>query len=53
MRWYLPAGYRTTVQDYHNLWDIFVYPRLAMRSTDLVRILKPLEAMAQAPGGGL
>lgn len=36
-----------TVQDYYNLVDIFVYPRLAMRLTDLVTPLKPLEAMAQ------
>lgn len=35
------------VQDYYNLVDIFVYPRLAMRLTDLVTPLKPLEAMAQ------
>lgn len=36
-----------TVQDYYNLVDVFVYPRLAMRLTDLVTPLKPLEAMAQ------
>lgn len=35
------------VQDYYNLVDIFVYPRLSMRLTDLVTPLKPLEAMAQ------
>ncbi|WP_446810205.1 TIGR04063 family PEP-CTERM/XrtA system glycosyltransferase [Methylomonas sp. 2BW1-5-20] len=35
------------VQRYYNLVDIFVYPRLAMRLTDLVTPLKPLEAMAQ------
>lgn len=35
------------VQQYYNLVDIFVYPRLAMRLTDLVTPLKPLEAMAQ------
>lgn len=35
------------VQDYYNLVDIFVYPRLPMRLTDLVTPLKPLEAMAQ------
>ncbi|MDH5376781.1 MAG: glycosyltransferase, exosortase A system-associated [Gammaproteobacteria bacterium] len=35
------------VQNYYNLVDIFVYPRLAMRLTDLVTPLKPLEAMAQ------
>jgi PEP-CTERM/exosortase A-associated glycosyltransferase len=34
------------VQDYYDLVDIFVYPRLAMRLTDLVTPLKPLEAMA-------
>jgi PEP-CTERM/exosortase A-associated glycosyltransferase len=32
---------------YYNLVDIFVYPRLHMRLTDLVTPLKPLEAMAQ------
>ncbi|PLW81529.1 glycosyltransferase, exosortase A system-associated [Kineobactrum sediminis] len=36
-----------TVQDYYNLVDIFIYPRLAMRLTELVTPLKPLEAMAQ------
>lgn len=35
------------VQDYYNLVDIFLYPRLSMRLTDLVTPLKPLEAMAQ------
>lgn len=35
------------VQEYYNLVDIFVYPRLAMRLTELVTPLKPLEAMAQ------
>ena len=35
------------VQDYYNLVDVFVYPRLSMRLTDLVTPLKPLEAMAQ------
>jgi len=35
------------VQDYYNLIDILVYPRLPMRLTDLVTPLKPLEAMAQ------
>ena len=37
----------TDVQHYYNLVDIFVYPRLSMRLTDLVTPLKPLEAMAQ------
>ena len=37
----------TDVQNYYNLVDIFVYPRLGMRLTDLVTPLKPLEAMAQ------
>ncbi|RVU30754.1 TIGR04063 family PEP-CTERM/XrtA system glycosyltransferase [Neptunomonas marina] len=37
----------TEVQAYYSLVDIFVYPRLAMRLTDLVTPLKPLEAMAQ------
>lgn len=31
---------------YYQLVDIFVYPRLPMRLTDLVTPLKPLEAMA-------
>ena len=35
------------VQSYYNQVDIFVYPRLAMRLTELVTPLKPLEAMAQ------
>ncbi len=35
------------VTRYYNLVDIFVYPRLHMRLTDLVTPLKPLEAMAQ------
>ena len=35
------------VQDYYKLVDIFIYPRLAMRLTELVTPLKPLEAMAQ------
>lgn len=36
-----------SVQDYYNQVDIFVYPRLSMRLTDLVTPLKPLEAMSQ------
>jgi len=35
------------VQQYYDLVDILVYPRLPMRLTDLVTPLKPLEAMAQ------
>ncbi len=35
------------VQKYYDLVDIFVYPRLSMRLTELVTPLKPLEAMAQ------
>lgn len=35
------------IQSYYNLVDIFIYPRLSMRLTDLVTPLKPLEAMAQ------
>lgn len=35
------------IQDYYNQVDIFVYPRLPMRLTELVTPLKPLEAMAQ------
>ena len=34
------------VQRYYDLVDVFVYPRLPMRLTDLVTPLKPLEAMA-------
>lgn len=35
------------VQEYYQLMDVLVYPRLPMRLTDLVTPLKPLEAMAQ------
>ncbi len=35
------------VQEYYNQVDLFVYPRLSMRLTELVTPLKPLEAMAQ------
>ncbi|MEM8799191.1 MAG: TIGR04063 family PEP-CTERM/XrtA system glycosyltransferase [Pseudomonadota bacterium] len=35
------------VEDYYGLVDLFVYPRKAMRLTELVTPLKPLEAMAQ------
>ncbi len=35
------------VDRYYSLCDLMVYPRLAMRLTDLVTPLKPLEAMAQ------
>ena len=35
------------VQRYYSLVDMFVYPRLSMRLTELVTPLKPLEAMAQ------
>ncbi len=35
------------VQAYYSFVDVFVYPRLPMRLTDLVTPLKPLEAMAQ------
>ncbi|HKO87447.1 MAG TPA: TIGR04063 family PEP-CTERM/XrtA system glycosyltransferase [Burkholderiales bacterium] len=35
------------VQDYYNLIDVLVYARHAMRLTELVTPLKPLEAMAQ------
>ena len=35
------------VQDYYNLVDLFVYPRVSTRVTELVTPLKPLEAMAQ------
>ncbi|MBF0446561.1 MAG: glycosyltransferase, exosortase A system-associated [Magnetococcales bacterium] len=33
---------------YYQLVDIFIYPRLAIRLTDLVTPLKPLEAMASS-----
>ncbi|MCI0733303.1 MAG: glycosyltransferase, exosortase A system-associated [Methylococcaceae bacterium] len=36
------------IQNYYQLVDIFVYPRLSMRLTELVTPLKPLEAMAQS-----
>jgi PEP-CTERM/exosortase A-associated glycosyltransferase len=35
------------IQDYYSLVDVLVYPRYAMRLTELVTPLKPLEAMAQ------
>jgi PEP-CTERM/exosortase A-associated glycosyltransferase len=35
------------VHGYYGLVDVFVYPRLPMRLTELVTPLKPLEAMAQ------
>ena len=35
------------VQRYYSIVDVFAYPRHAMRLTDLVTPLKPLEAMAQ------
>ncbi len=35
------------VHRYYALVDVFVYPRLSMRLTELVTPLKPLEAMAQ------
>ena len=35
------------VQEYYNQVDIFIYPRLSIRLTELVTPLKPLEAMAQ------
>lgn len=37
----------TEVQRYYDLVDLFVYPRINIRLTDLVTPLKPLEAMAQ------
>ena len=37
----------TEVERYYSLIDILVYPRKAMRLTELVTPLKPLEAMAQ------
>jgi PEP-CTERM/exosortase A-associated glycosyltransferase len=36
-----------TVHSYYSLVDILLYPRRAMRLTELVTPLKPLEAMAQ------
>jgi glycosyltransferase involved in cell wall biosynthesis len=35
------------VQSYYRLVDVFVYPRVSMRLTELVTPLKPLEALAQ------
>ncbi|MEQ1509561.1 MAG: TIGR04063 family PEP-CTERM/XrtA system glycosyltransferase [Sphingopyxis sp.] len=35
------------VESYYSLIDVLVYPRKAMRLTELVTPLKPLEAMAQ------
>ena len=35
------------VHRYYSIVDVFAYPRRAMRLTDLVTPLKPLEAMAQ------
>jgi len=35
------------VERYYSLVDVLVYPRKAMRLTELVTPLKPLEAMAQ------
>lgn len=35
------------VEDYYSLIDVLAYPRKAMRLTELVTPLKPLEAMAQ------
>jgi glycogen synthase len=35
------------VERYYSLIDVLVYPRKAMRLTDLVTPMKPLEAMAQ------
>ena len=37
----------TQVERYYSLVDVLVYPRKAMRLTELVTPLKPLEAMAQ------
>ena len=37
----------SVVQNYYDLIDILIYPRLSMRLTELVTPLKPLEAMAQ------
>lgn len=37
----------TEVERYYSLVDVLVYPRKAMRLTELVTPLKPLEAMAQ------
>ncbi|HEV2099452.1 MAG TPA: TIGR04063 family PEP-CTERM/XrtA system glycosyltransferase [Stellaceae bacterium] len=35
------------IRRYYDLADLFVFPRLSMRLTELVTPLKPLEAMAQ------
>ena len=34
------------VMNYYSIIDLFVYPRISMRITELVTALKPLEAMA-------
>jgi PEP-CTERM/exosortase A-associated glycosyltransferase len=36
------------ITDFYNLMDVLVYPRIAIRLTELVTPLKPLEAMASA-----
>jgi len=38
---------QTKISRYYDLVDLFVFPRLSMRLTELVTPLKPLEAMAQ------
>ncbi|MEQ1687058.1 MAG: TIGR04063 family PEP-CTERM/XrtA system glycosyltransferase [Sphingopyxis sp.] len=38
----------TQVESYYSLTDVLIYPRKAMRLTELVTPLKPLEAMAQS-----
>jgi PEP-CTERM/exosortase A-associated glycosyltransferase len=35
------------IRQYYDLVDLFVFPRISMRLTELVTPLKPLEAMAQ------
>jgi glycosyltransferase involved in cell wall biosynthesis len=36
------------VQRYYSIVDVFIYPRISIRLTELVTPLKPLEAMAQS-----
>ena len=44
----LPDGSRIEeMRRYYDLADLFVFPRVSMRLTELVTPLKPLEAMAQ------
>jgi glycogen synthase len=44
---FVGRGPHDAVERYYSLIDVLVYPRKAMRLTELVTPLKPLEAMAQ------